>query len=61
MPAGLWGLLGRACLPYVTRINRTIYAEAGGRGLPVAAVSAHFLPPWSGKFASDFFHPSQAG
>jgi len=27
----------------------------------VAAVSAHFLPPWSGKFASDFFHPSQAG
>ncbi len=61
LPAGLWGLLGRACLPYVTRINRTIYAEAGGRGLPVAAVSAHFLPPWSGKFASDFFHPSQAG
>ncbi|MFI5062600.1 MAG: SGNH/GDSL hydrolase family protein [Streptosporangiales bacterium] len=61
LPAGLWGLLGRGCLPYVTRINRTIYAEAGGRGLPVAAVSAHFLPPWSGKFASDFFHPSQAG
>ena len=61
LPAGLWGLLGRACLPYVTRINRTIYAEAGLRGLPVAAVSAHFLPPWSGKFASDFFHPSQAG
>jgi acyl-CoA thioesterase-1 len=61
LPAGLWGLLGRASLPYVTRINRTIYAEAGGRGLPVAAVSTHFLPPWSGKFASDFFHPSQAG
>jgi lysophospholipase L1-like esterase len=24
-------------------------------------VSAHFTPPWSGKFASDYFHPSQEG
>ena len=21
----------------------------------------HFLPPWTGKFASDCFHPSQDG
>jgi lysophospholipase L1-like esterase len=27
----------------------------------VAEVSAHFRPPWGGKFASDYFHPSQAG
>jgi len=26
-----------------------------------AQVSAHFLPPWRGKFASDYFHPSQDG
>jgi lysophospholipase L1-like esterase len=45
----------------VTRINRTIHAAAAVRGLPVAAVSAHFLPPWTGKFAPDCFHPSQAG
>jgi lysophospholipase L1-like esterase len=24
-------------------------------------VSAHFRPPWRGKFASDCFHPSQDG
>jgi lysophospholipase L1-like esterase len=30
-------------------------------GVPVAEISAHFLPPWSGKFASDCFHPSQDG
>jgi lysophospholipase L1-like esterase len=45
----------------VTRINRTIHQAAAARGLPVAEVSAHFLPPWSGKFASDCFHPSQDG
>ena len=27
----------------------------------MAEVSTHFLPPWAGKFASDYFHPSQAG
>jgi lysophospholipase L1-like esterase len=27
----------------------------------VAKVSAHVLPPWRGKFASDYFHPSPAG
>jgi hypothetical protein len=43
------------------------FADRGGAprrspvGLPVAEVSAHFLPPWSGKFAPDRFHPSQDG
>ena len=50
-----------AGVPYVARINRTIYQAAAARGLPVAEVSAHFTPPWAGKFASDCFHPSQAG
>jgi acyl-CoA thioesterase-1 len=61
VPAGYAGLLGRASRPYLTRINRTIHEAAAARGLPVAEVSAHFLPPWSGKFASDCFHPSQDG
>jgi acyl-CoA thioesterase I len=61
LPAGCWGFLGRASVPYVTRINRTIHAAAAARDLPVAKVSAHFTPPWTGKFASDRFHPSQAG
>jgi acyl-CoA thioesterase I len=61
LPAGCWGFLGRASVPYVTRINRTIRQAADARSLPVAEVSAHFLPPWTGKFASDCFHPSQAG
>jgi lysophospholipase L1-like esterase len=61
LPAGCWGFLGRASVPYVVRINRTIHQAAAARGLPVAEVSAHFTPPWTGKFASDRFHPSQAG
>ena len=61
LPAGCWGFLGRASVPYVTRINRAIHAAAAARGLPVAAVSAHFQPPWTGKFAPDCFHPSQDG
>jgi acyl-CoA thioesterase I len=61
LPTGCWGLVGRASVPYVARINRTIHEVAADRGLPVARVSAHFLPPWSGKFASDCFHPSQDG
>ncbi len=61
LPAGCWGFLGRASVPYVTRINRTIRQAAAARGLPVAEVSAHFSPPWAGKFASDCFHPSQDG
>jgi lysophospholipase L1-like esterase len=61
LPAGIWGIVGRASVPYVARINRTIHRAAGARGLPVAEVSAHYLPPWHGKLASDAFHPSQAG
>jgi acyl-CoA thioesterase I len=61
LPGGCWGFLGRASVPYVTRINRTIHQAAAARALPVAAVSAHFRPPWTGKFAPDCFHPSQAG
>jgi lysophospholipase L1-like esterase len=61
LPAGCWGLIGRASVPYVARINRTIHEAATARGLPVAEVSANFLPPWAGKFASDCFHPSQDG
>jgi acyl-CoA thioesterase-1 len=60
-PTGILGIVGRASVPYVTRINQTIYAAAGARGLPVAEVSAHFLPPWTGKFGCDSFHPSQDG
>ena len=61
LPAGLWGIVGRLSLPYMARINRVIHQTATTRSLPVAEVSAHFLPPWRGKFASDCFHPSQAG
>ncbi len=61
VPAGYAGLLGLASRPYVARINRTIHAAAAARGLPVAEISRHFLPPWAGKFASDCFHPSQDG
>jgi acyl-CoA thioesterase I len=61
LPAGYAGLLGLASRPYVARINRTIHDAAAARGLPVAEVSRHFLPPWTGKFASDCFHPSQSG
>ena len=61
VPAGYAGLLGRASRPYLTRINRTLHEAAAARDLPVAKVSTHFLPPWTGKFASDCFHPSQDG
>jgi lysophospholipase L1-like esterase len=61
LPTGIWGILGRASVPYVTRINQTIRQAAAARGLPVAEVSAHFLPPWAGKFGPDNFHPSQDG
>lgn len=61
VPAGMWGLLGRASVPYVTRINRVLHASAVTRSLPVARVSEEFTAPWGGKFASDCFHPSQDG
>ena len=34
---------------------------ADERGLKVAEVSRHFVPPWAGKFSVDNFHPSQDG
>jgi acyl-CoA thioesterase I len=61
LPLGFWGIVGRLSVPYVARINRTIREAAQARGLPVAEVSAHFVPPWDGKLACDSFHPSQAG
>jgi lysophospholipase L1-like esterase len=61
LPAGLWGLVGRAGVPYITRINRLIQEAGDERSLPVARVSGHFLPPWAGKFGADSFHPSQDG
>ncbi len=61
LPARYGGLIGLASVPYVARINRIIHQVAASRGLPVAEVSAHFLPPWHGKLAPDCFHPSQDG
>jgi lysophospholipase L1-like esterase len=59
--SGFWGIVGRISVPYITRINRVIHEVALERGLPVAEVSAHFTPPWAGKFSCDNFHPSQDG
>jgi acyl-CoA thioesterase I len=61
LPAGFWGIVGRMSVPYITRINRVIYEVAAERELPVAQVSVNFTPPWTGKFSSDSFHPSQDG
>jgi len=61
LPNRYGGLFGRASLPYVTRINRTIHEVAASRALPVAKISANFGPPWDGKLACDNFHPSQQG
>ena len=61
LPAGFWWLVGRMSVPYITRINRVITEVAMDRGLPIAEVSAQFVPPWTGKFACDSFHPSQDG
>ena len=59
--AGFWWIVGRMSVPYITRINRVIHEAGRQRGLPVARVSAHFTAPWTGKFSSDSFHPSQDG
>jgi acyl-CoA thioesterase I len=59
--AGFWWIVGRMSIPYITRINRVIHEVAGERDLPVATVSRHFTPPWTGKFSCDSFHPSQDG
>ena len=61
LPTGLWGVVGRAGVPYMTRVNRLIQELAAERALPVARVSEHFIPPWAGKFSADSFHPSQDG
>jgi acyl-CoA thioesterase-1 len=61
VPQGFWWLVGRCSVPYINRVNRVIREGAAGRGLPVAAVSAQFTPPWAGKFSVDSFHPSQDG
>jgi acyl-CoA thioesterase-1 len=58
---GFWGIVGRMSVPYVSRINRVIREVADERGLQVAEVSKHFVPPWAGKFSVDNFHPSQNG
>ena len=58
---GFWGIVGRISVPYITRMNRVIREVALQRELPVAEVSAHFTPPWAGKFSVDNFHPSQDG
>lgn len=61
MPTGMWGAGGRLAAPYVTRVNQTIHAAARERCLPVAELSTHFTPPWTGKFAADSFHPCDVG
>jgi lysophospholipase L1-like esterase len=61
VPAGVWGVIGRASVPYVVRINRVLHHAAAQRGLAVARISAQFTSPWQGKFARDNFHPSQDG
>jgi acyl-CoA thioesterase I len=58
---GFWGIVGRISVPYISRINRVVHEVALDRGLPVAEISAHFTPPWAGKFGVDNFHPSQDG
>jgi lysophospholipase L1-like esterase len=43
-------------------MNATFMRLRHERGIHVVSeVSASFLPPWSGKFGSDCFHPSQDG
>jgi lysophospholipase L1-like esterase len=58
---GFWWIVGHMSVPYINRINRTINEVAGERGLRVAEVSKYFVPPWTGKFSVDNFHPSQDG
>jgi lysophospholipase L1-like esterase len=60
-PAGIWGPVGMASMPYVSRINRVLHEGASARGLPVAMVSRTFTPPWAGRLAGDKFHPNQQG
>jgi acyl-CoA thioesterase I len=61
LPTRFWGPTGQLFQSYVGTINKTIHTAARHRGLPVAEVSAHFTPPWTGKFGPDRFHPSDTG
>lgn len=60
LPDKFWVVAG-ILTPRVARVNRTIDAAAMARGLRVAYLSRHFTPPWTGKFATDRFHPSDLG
>ena len=42
-------------------VNAVIRAEAPTRGLLVADVWAHTGPPYAGRLAADYFHPSEHG
>src|SRR6202167_1454214 len=59
--SGFWGIVGRISVPYISRMNRVIHEVALQRDLPVAEVSAHFTPPWAGKFSCDNFPPGHDG
>ncbi|MGN9844960.1 SGNH/GDSL hydrolase family protein [Nonomuraea sp. H19] len=61
LPTGFWGIVGRLSTTYVRQTNHVIHAAARQRGLPIAEVSTHFIPPWNDKFSPDRFHPSQIG
>jgi acyl-CoA thioesterase I len=58
---GFWWIVGHMSVPYISRINRVIREVSDERGLRVAEVSRYFVPPWTGKFSVDNFHPSQDG
>lgn len=60
IPESRWRV-GRFAAPYVAWVNTAIHAAARTRGLPVAYISRHFTPPWTGKFGPDDFHPNGAG
>ncbi len=47
--------------PKATAFNDVVHAEAPAAGLRVADVWARTGPPWRGRFASDGFHPNDAG
>jgi lysophospholipase L1-like esterase len=53
--------IGRFAVRYVARVNAMARSMADARRLPVALVSRHFVPPWSGKFGPDDFHPNATG
>jgi acyl-CoA thioesterase-1 len=59
--SGFWWIVGHMSVPYISRINRVTREVASERGLQVAEVSRHFIPPWTGKFSVDNFHPSVDG